>query len=188
MLRAFRFSLVATLVLTSAVNPSAAQATDFATDTSSLTGKILGPNGKALAGARLLSYHLSSERLYTTEPTGSNGKVSLQDLPYGYHDLAVETPDGLFVAAQVINIPPDSKAVVALTVLTAGASTALRAYPGSDAQTVGVARVSQRLRGREFWRSPRGVAVLAGAGAAILLLLAGGGGSSSSGEVDASPF
>lgn len=180
---------VALLALVGAESTSAAQATDFATDTSSLVAKIVGTDGKPLEGVRLLAYHLSSERLYTSEPTKKNGECAMHDLPYGYHDLAVETPDGLYVSTQVVNIPPDSTAAVVLSLLAGGgAESAPRSYPGSEIETVGMARLVEKLRGRAFWKSPRGIAVLAGSGGLLLLLLAGGGGGGDSAEVDVSPF
>lgn len=161
-----------------------AQPTEHASDTSQIEGKILGIDGKPVPGARLLSYHLSSERLFTSEPTKANGECQLPPLPFGYHDLAVETADGLFVGSQVVNLGPNAKVLVVLTLYPAAGEPTGRGYAGSEREPIGQAQVVERTRGRAFWRSPRGVAVLAGSGAAALLLLAGGGGD----EDNASPF
>ena len=57
-------------------------------------------------------------------------------------------------------------------------------FPGSDLEPVGVAVVSEKATGREFWRGPKGIAILAGLGGAALLAFAAGGGND---EPTASP-
>ena len=42
--------------------------------TSKIKGKVVNGKGKKLQGVRLLAYHLSSEELYTSELTRSNGQ------------------------------------------------------------------------------------------------------------------
>lgn len=165
----------------------AMQPSDYGTDTSKLVCKILGADGKPAEGVRLEAYHLSSERLYVSAPTKANGQCELTGLPYGYHDLAVETPAGLYVSSQVINIPPDGTASIVLTLLPLSATSPQRPFAGSEEVSTGEAKLVERIRGRAFWRSPRGIAVLAGSGGLALLLFAGGGGRSSS-ETPSSPF
>lgn len=179
-----RRSLAFVLILTS-VAPAgllAQQMPDIdVPGTSVLTGEVLSADARPMAGARVLAYHLSTEKLYTAEPTSNRGGYQLRDLPYGYFDLAVETPDGLFVGNQVVNLPPAGKVGVVLKVgapaPTAGGPGQAREFPGSDQTAMGMAEVRERLAGRDFWRSPKGVAVIAGAGALSLLALAGSAGS-----------
>lgn len=141
---------------------------------SEFRGKIEGADGKAVEGARVLVYHLSTEELFTSEPTGGNGDFKLTELPYGYFDVAVETPEGVFVADQVINLPPSGKATASLklTPFQDAGSRPPREFSGSDAQSVGWARVDEKLRGKAFWKSTAGIAIIAGVGAAALLALA----------------
>lgn len=151
--------------------------------TSTLSGRILAADDTPVIGAKVLAYHLSSERVFTSELTSSRGEYSIEGLPYGYFDIAVETADGLFVANQVVNVAPSSQSVLTLSLhsFAAGAAGADegRAFPGTDQEPVGVARVTEKLSRKDFWRSPKGVGILAGGGGALLLLLAGGGSSSS---------
>ena len=142
--------------------------------TSKITGKVLDAEGKQVLGARMLAYHLSSEQLFTSEPTGKNGECLIEGLPYGYYDLAIETPDGLFVANRVINLAPAGTAAVMFTVVPYQPSTApsARKHPGSDREPYGLAKLSRKPKGREFWRSPKGVAIIAGIGGAGLLAIA----------------
>jgi len=182
-----RTFFVALLAFVVALQPALGlQATDFATDTSALVCKVRGLDGKPLRGVRVRAYHLSSERLYVSEPTGSKGRCSLKDLPYGYHDLAVETPEGLYIATQTVNIPPDSTSAVELTLLGGPGGETVRAFPGSELRSAGLAQMDEQLRGRAFWKSPRGIAIIAGAAGLLLLLMAGGGGGGGpSNETDA---
>jgi hypothetical protein len=146
------------------------------TSTGKITAKVLDAEGEQVRGARLLAYHLSSEQLFTSEPTEKNGECRIEGLPYGYFDLAIETPDGLFVANRVINLAPTGTAAVILTVVPYQPSAAqgARKHPGSDQEPLGQAELSRKPKGREFWRSPKGVAIIAGIGGAALLAIAAG--------------
>jgi len=149
-----------------------------------LAGKLVEADGKTpLAGARMHVYHLSSEETYVSDPTGPDGKYQMEGLPFGYFDMAIETGEGMFVADQVVNLPPSGKVVVTLAVARFGTEETrpedeARIFPGSDDPASGVARVSKKATGRQFWRSSKGVAILAGGAAVLLLLIAVSGGSS----------
>jgi len=154
---------------------------------SEFLGKIQSVEGKGVEGARVLIYHLSTEELFTSEPTGRGGDFKLVDLPYGYFDVAVETPEGIYVADQVINLPPSGKATasLALSEFEDAGSRPPREFSGSDAESVGWARVKEKLRGKAFWKSTAGIAIIAGVGGVALLALALSGGDD---ETPASPI
>ena len=63
----------------------------------SLSGKVTGPDG-AVTGAVVHVYHLSTETTFHSVATGTNGQFRIEGLPFGYYDVAVETPEGLYVA------------------------------------------------------------------------------------------
>jgi len=152
-----------------------------AAGSSVIVGKIEAADGKPAQGVRVLVYHLSTEKLYTSEPTGKNGEYRFEDLPYGYFDVAVETPEGVFVADQVCNLPPSTK-IAAQLVLTPFDDTEARPpreFTGSDLASIGWARVKEKPRGADFWKSTKGIAILAGLGGVALLALASSGGESS---------
>ncbi len=154
--------------------------------TASIVGKVLAADGKSAARqVRVLAYHLSSERTFTSEPSNRKGEVQITGLPFGYYDLAVETPEGLFVANRVLNVAPASKseAIFILRPYRGAAVSEARNYPGYDQLSQGEARYREKAHGRAFWRSPRGVAVLAGVGSAALLAIV-----SSSDPVTATPI
>jgi len=136
---------------------------------------VLSAEGKPLRNVRMLAYHLSSERSYASNPTNRKGEFALGGLPFGYFDLAVETERGLHLGNRTVNVAPDSKTAVVLRLSSAVAASAPRGrWPGDERVPAGEALVTERLRGRAFWRSPRGVAILAATGGLILLLFAGG--------------
>ena len=152
---------------------------------SEIRGKVLKPDGSPLAGVEVMGYHLATEEVYRAT-TDAKGQFSMAELPYGYYDLAVMAPDGLFVADQVANVAPTGKNVVEFRLQPFSESTSAdrRSFPGAEEAPIGVARVAdQRLVGETFWRGPKGVSILAGGGALILLAIAGGGS-----ERNASPF
>jgi len=154
---------------------------------SEFVGKIQSAEGKSVEGARVLVYHLSTEELFTSEPTSRGGDFKFAGLPYGYFDVAVETPEGVYVADQVVNLPPSGKATASLSLTEfedAGARPP-RGFSGSEAESIGWARVKEKVRGKAFWKSTAGIAILAGVGGAALLALAASGGSDDS---PASPF
>jgi hypothetical protein len=156
-----------------------------ATGTSRITGSAKPAAGlPSVEGSTVLAYHLATEKLYTSAPIDGNGKFDLTGLPYGYYDVAVDTPQGLYASNQVLNVAPDAKFVANFTLVQhAGAQAASREFRGSEKAVVGIAQLEQKLSGTAFWSSPKGVAILAGAGGLALLLLASG-----DDEAPASPF
>jgi hypothetical protein len=152
---------------------------------SEIRGKVLGPDGKPASGVDVLAYHLATEETFTTTTNGK-GAFVLTDLPYGYFDMAARSADGLYVSDQVANVSPTGKNIVEfrLQIFSASTQADRRAFPGADETPVGLARViDQRMVGESFWRSAKGISILAGGGALALLALTGGGS-----EPTASPF
>lgn len=154
--------------------------------TSKISAKILAKSGKPVPGARLLVYHISSARLFQSAPTRPDGECIVPALPYGYYDLAIEAPDGLYIADRVINVAPSgaSDVVFTLAAFETGTAALARKHPGSERDPVGVAAMQIRARGRDFWRSPKGVAIIAGVSGAALLAIASG----AEAEDEATPF
>ncbi len=140
-----------------------------------LTGKVFAADGKTpVAGATVHAYHLSTEETTQSDPTAANGEYNIPELEYGYYDLAVETPDGLYVASHVVNVPPGGKVIVLFTLLAYGPDDPLRQFPGTEDSASGLAKVLEKKTRKEFFRSPKGVALAAGTGGAVLLIIASG--------------
>ncbi|HXV76836.1 MAG TPA: carboxypeptidase-like regulatory domain-containing protein [Candidatus Polarisedimenticolaceae bacterium] len=138
-----------------------------------LVGQVSTPSGTAVSGATVVAYHLSSESVFRSADTDAKGRFKIAALPYGYFDIAVQTGDGLYVADQVVNVPPAGKASLTMT-LYAGAADqeAPRGFAGIDQAPSGVARVESKASAGQFWKSAKGVAILGGIGGAALLAIA----------------
>ena len=148
-------------------------------------------NNKPVEGAVVIAYQLSTEEVHRSTPTDGKGRYEIPELPLGYYDLAVETPSGLFVGNQVVNIPPSDKTEVDFAVAAFSGTTAAagaREFPGSEQAAQGVATVGEGQTAKEFWKSPKGIAILVGGGGVILLAIAVSGGSDDEPPPVASPF
>ena len=145
--------------------------------TSSGSSRIAGKFSSGLkftpsGGATVLSYHLVTGTIFRSQPTAENGRFEVTGLTHGYHDMAVEAPDGLYVANQVVNVPPNGRAVSNFNLQPTGAGeSGPRDFPGSDQAASGIARFIEK----SFWRKPKGIAIWTGgtALAAALLLSLG---------------
>jgi hypothetical protein len=170
--------------LMSCAVPLAAKQADPAVPNSEIRGRVVGGDGKPASDVEVFAYHLATEEVFTTR-TNTKGRFAFTGLPYGYFDLATRTITGVYVSDQVANVGPAGKNVVEfrLQVFADSSRADQRSFPGLDDVPVGVARVvNQRMVGESFWRSPKGISVIAGAGGLVLLAIAGGS------ESDASPF
>ena len=154
----------------------------------SLEGRVLAHDGKTPVSAAVVRVsHLRTAQTLASSPTDAHGAFALTQIPYGYLDLVVETPEGGYVASKVVNLGPEGHVSVTL-VLTKNedmpqgwwAGRQPRTLPGTETPAVGVAEV--REAGRSWFRGKKGIALLAGAGALALLALSG-----SSNDSPASP-
>jgi len=155
-------------------------------EVSEISGRILDEAGQPVVGAKVMAYHLSTEQVYSSDPTNAKGEYEIGELPYGYFDVAIETPDGLYVATQVVNVSPASKSVLALTLspYTAAEADDGRSFPGTDETPVGLARLREKPKGADFWKSGKGIGIIAGGGAVLLLLIASSGGGDDTSPTD----
>ncbi len=80
---------------------------DTAAGTGLIKGKVFMTDAKnPVEGAIVHAYHLGSQQVFSSGPTDDKGRYEMGGLPFGYADLFVETPDGVFVANQVESVPP----------------------------------------------------------------------------------
>jgi len=155
---------------------------------STVRGTVEDAAGKPVIGAVVHVYHLATETPFESGPTGSKGNFQLPFLPYGYYDLAIETPQGLFTGDEVAALRPKGKTVVTFTlreftVADGAREDDFRSFPGAEGEPVGTATVKKKPTGKEFWKSPKGIGIIGGIAGAALLAIAMSGDS----EQDASP-
>ncbi len=139
--------------------------------------KLTASDGKKpVEGAVLRAYVLDSGKVYEAPPSNAKGECLLEGLPYGYLDLDVETKEGHFAGSQVVLAPP--RGMLAVSVRLSGAAGGApwwNASPpgGAPGSPTGAAEVLVLKRGREFWKSPWGIAILGVAATAALLAITG---------------
>ena len=146
---------------------------------SQIVGKVIQSDGTPAIGAMVLAYHLSSEQLFESAPADGRGNFVITRVPHGYFDLAVQMSDGRFDGTQVVNVPPAGKAILVFQLAPFHSDELPREFPGGQGPGDGTAQLGQKQSKGQFWRSPKGVAVIAGGGGVLLLGLASGGSSSS---------
>ena len=173
-----------TVVLLLAGGPSAVMAQPSSEDehNSRIMGKVFKNDGSTpVVGATVLAYHLSTEQLFESEPSDGGGNFVIIPIPHGYFDLAVKAPDGRYDGTQVINVPPSGKSNLVFRLAPFRPGEAPRNFPGVEGAGHGSAQLREKETKGQFWRGPKGIAVIAGGGALVLLGAAGGGGSGGGG-------
>ena len=180
MSRRSRAVLACTLALWIAlpVAPLAAQETTPPAEPTAfgeVKGKVQSVDEKPIDGAVLHFYHLGTRKTVSSSPTDPRGRFELTGLEHGYYDLAVETDDGLFVVGQVVNVNPSGKSALVLTLVpdrTPAAASERRSFLGRDTLGAGRASMETRPRGIDYWKSTKGLVILAGAGSVLLFGIA----------------
>jgi len=156
---------------------------------SELSGTVVAPDGdQPVAGATVVLLELATGAVTRSTPTSAKGRFEIVGLGLGYYEISVETPDGVYVGSRIVDVAPSTKEKITVTLApldAAAAADATARLPAGAGSVGGEARVGERTTGRDFWKSPKGIAILAGGGTAILLWLATSGNSK---ETLASPL
>jgi hypothetical protein len=145
-----------------------------------LTGRVFESDGATPAQGVVVRVHpLEAASVIASAPTDDKGRFEIEGLAHGYVDLTVERDGALFAGAEVVGLPPRGKVAVDLTLTRlderSAAWWATRGplqLPGGQGQAAGIAEVRPELGGRDFWKSKKGIAVLASVGGAALLAIA----------------
>lgn len=151
-----------------------------APETSRIEGKVVRADGKMpVERAVVRALHLDTGKTYSSEPTDRRGEFEISGLPYGYLDLTVETAEGVYLGNMVVNVPPGGSIAVRLALTPDSGEHTERwtelvrpGGPRGENRAAGVAEVRTRPRGREYWKSPAGLAIIGGSASAILLAIA----------------
>jgi len=87
------------------------------TGTASLKGRLFWEDsGEPISGATVHCIHLDTKAVLTAEPSAADGRYVLQNLPFGYYDCAVSTPQGLCLANRVINVPAGETVEISMVI------------------------------------------------------------------------
>jgi hypothetical protein len=198
--RSFRKTFAGVVALLALVAPgsgflAAAKGSDAKSEGADIQGKVFRADGKtAVSGAVVTAYLLDAGRTISSPPSRGNGEFELTGLPFGYADLYVETAEGVFAGNQVVNLAPGGKLAVSFQLSTYGERSPAwwsgrepKELPGSGKKPIGIAELRTKVRGREFWRSPGGIATLGAIGGGALLAIAAGSGGSSTAASPSTP-
>ena len=175
-----RVAILSLVVMLISLFPAIAQDEPAASNTGGrgmIEAKIqIRGQGGSPEGTVLTAYHIDSKQVFRSEPAKQKGAVTITGIPYGYFDLAVELDGKLYVASQVVVVPPSGKVVVnlALEPYEEDRTGSIRSFQGSESPVEGVARLSRKAVGKEFWRGPAGIAIITGITGAGLLAIASG--------------
>jgi hypothetical protein len=149
-------------------------------DGARLSGRVLESDGTTPARGVVVRVHpLEAGAATASEPTDGKGRFEIEGLPHGYADLTIERDGAVFPGSEVVSLPPKGKVSVDLTLTRiderSAAWWATRGplqLPGGQGQAAGIAEVRPEIGGRDFWKSKKGIAILAAVGGAALLAIA----------------
>ena len=152
-----------------------------------IEGRVALADGKTAAPQATVKFiPLLPDMPSVTTVTDAKGRFVAEGVPVGYVDLVVESEGAAFVGTQVLNVAPMGKQELEVVIARRGERTAswwsgreIKPLPGGG-EADGVAEVNPKAGGKEFWVSPKGLAILGGIGAAVLLAIASGGDSTAS--------
>lgn len=144
-----------------------------------LTGRIFENDGVTPARGCVVRVHpLETGPVIVSSPTDDKGRFEVEGLAHGYVDLTVERDAAVFASSEIVSLPPKGKVEVDLTLTRlderSAAWWATRAplqLPGGQGQATGIAEVRPEIGGRDFWKSKKGIAILAAVGGAVLLAI-----------------
>jgi hypothetical protein len=151
--------------------------------TASIEGRIFGADRVTpVPGAVVRAVRGDGVQVYSSAPADERGNYSVQHLAPGSYDIVVEVADGVFLVERTLSIT-ESK-VYALSLATVPAENVEKTVPAVDKPVKGYAWTLEGKgpKAAGFWRTPGGIAVIAGGGVAVLLAALGGGGSDHKGS------
>jgi hypothetical protein len=141
-----------------------------------------GDKKHPVGAAAIRAVHVDSGKTFTAGPCAARRNCEIRGVPYGYLDLAVETPQGIFPGDRLIAIAPGG--TLKLNLMLTAPHTAPPEQPGetpkwnsgsASAVNTEVAQITEQLQGKAFWKSPAGIAVIVGSSAAVLWAISASG-------------
>ena len=171
--------LVLSLVLSSSPECLAqAAASGQGPTTAGLEGRVFGPDRVTpVSGAVVRAVRGDGVQVYSSLPTDAKGNYSISHMTLGSYDLVVEMPDGVFVVEKSLGIT-ESK-TYGLSLATVPSENVEKRVPSIDKPVKGYAWTleAKSPKAGGFWKSPGGIAIIAGGAIALVALaLSGGGG------------
>ena len=177
-LREFASLLVILSIACTGVPSSWAQETpaEPTRTTASVEGRIFGSDRVTpIPAAVVRAVRGDGVQVYSSAPADERGNYTLQHLEPGTYDIVVEVEDGVFLVERTLSItePKD----YALSLATVPAENVEKSVPAVNKPVKGYAWTLEGKgpKAAGFWRTPGGIAVIAGGVVAAALALGGGG-------------
>lgn len=143
--------------------------------TPSLQGRVFAADKVTpITGAVVRAVRGDGIQVYSSLPTDEKGSYSIENLALGSYDLLVELPDGVYVVERTVGMTEPK--VYSLSLATVPAENVEKKVTAVDKPVKGYAwTLEGKGPAAGFWKSPGGIAIIAGgAVAAIALALSGG--------------
>ena len=143
--------------------------------TATLQGRVFGPDRVTpLQGTVVRAVRGDGVQVFSSLPTDVKGNFSIPHIALGSYDIVVETADGVFVVEKTLALsePKD----YGLSLATVPSENVQKRVAAIDKPVKGYAwTLEGNPKGAGFWKSPGGLAIIAGGGAALLYAILSGG-------------
>ncbi|HEV8335060.1 MAG TPA: carboxypeptidase-like regulatory domain-containing protein [Candidatus Polarisedimenticolia bacterium] len=144
--------------------------------TASITGRVFGSDRTTpVQGAVVRAVRGNGAQVFSSLPTDEKGDFALPSIVPGSYDIVVELPDGVYVVERTLSIS-EARAYT-LSLAAVPADNVEKHVAAVDKPVKGYAWT---LEGRGpkaggFWRTPGGIAIIAGGVVGLVALAASGG-------------
>jgi len=140
--------------------------------TAGLEGRVFGPDRVTpVAGAVVRAVRGDGVQVYSSLPTDAKGSFSISHITLGSYDVVVELPDGLYVVEKTLGFT-EAK-TYGLSLATVPSENVEKRVPSIDKPVKGYAWTleGKSAAGGGFWKSPGGIAIIAGGAIALAALI-----------------
>jgi hypothetical protein len=162
--------LLAGLALGILAAPDPARPAGVAEGRGTIRGVLFRTDGVTrLAAAKVTAVDVKTGRRYVGPQTTEDGGYAIGGLPRGSYDIVIESAGSVFVADDLVDLPANatlSRNYAVLPLRPANRMVAGMGRPTGSAVQVEELKAAP-APGRGFWRSPKGLALLGGLGAAV---------------------
>jgi hypothetical protein len=145
--------------------------------TATLEGRVFGADRVTpVPGGIVRAVRGDGVQVYSSLPADEKGAYSIKGLVLGNYDILVELPDGVFLVERTIGLT-EAK-VYPLSLATVPSANVEKRVAAVDKPVNGYAWTLEGKgpKAAGFWRTPGGIAIIAGGAAAVIALALSGGG------------
>jgi hypothetical protein len=151
--------------------------------TASITGRVFGSDRTTpVQGAVVRAIRGNGAQVFSSMPSDERGDFTLANLPPGSYDIVVELSDGVYVVERTLSI--SEARVYSLSLAAVPADNVEKHVEAVDKPVKGYAWTLEGRGGKAggFWRTPGGIAIIAGGVVGLVALAASGGGNNDKGS------